>query len=402
MTEDTLYSRGDGHISGCENESMDKLEKIVSFIKNLFPKKDFIPLHQPLFAGNEKKYLADVIDSTYVSSVGEYVKKFDRMMAELTGAKYAAATISGTSALHAAILLAEVKAGDEVLTQALTYIATPNTISYTGAKPVFIDVDKDTMGMSPEKLNAFLNEFGERGKGGATYNKFSGKKIKACVPMHTMGFPCRIDELVEICHKWNIVVIEDAAQSIGSYYKQKHTGTFGLLGVFSFNGNKTITCGGGGAIVTNRETIAKLAKHLTTQAKVPHAWEFIHDRIGYNYRMPNLNAAVACAQVERLDYMLKKKKQLSDSYKAFFNTLKIPFVDEIKDAKANFWLNSILLTDRNERDAFLRISNEAKVMTRPAWQLMFRLPMYCGCQKDGQENALYLEERLVNIPSSVE
>jgi len=378
------------------------INEVIKFIKDEFQSENkFIPLHEPFFTGKEREFILDAIDSTFVSSVGEYVNRFERMMAELAGTKHAVAMVNGTSALHMALVLAGVSAEDEVLTQALTFIATANAISYLSAKPVFIDVDKDTMGMSPEKLKKFLETFGETRSDGFTYNISSGKRIKACVPMHTFGFPCRIDELVTICEKWNILLVEDAAESIGSYYKGKHTGSFGFMGTFSFNGNKTITCGGGGAIVTNNEQIAKLAKHLTTQAKVPHAWEFVHDEIGYNYRMPNLNAAMACAQIEQLNYILEKKRQLSGKYRAFFKKLDIPFVDEIENVKANFWLNCILLKDRNERDEFLKMTNEAKVMTRPAWQLMFRLPMFSNCQKDAQENALYLEERMVNIPSSV-
>ena len=383
-----------------KNPSVDMFEKTISFIKGLQPGKHKIPLHEPFIRGNEKKYVTDAIDSTFVSSVGEYVNRFERMMAELVGTKYAIATVNGTSALHIALILAGVKAKDEVLTQALTFIATANAISYIGAKPVFIDVDRDTMGMSPKKLNEFLEKFGEKRNDGYTYNKLSGKRIKACVPMHTFGFPCRIDQLVAICEKWNIPVTEDAAESIGSYYKERHTGSFGLMGTFSFNGNKTITCGGGGAIVTNNEELAKLAKHLTTQAKVPHACEFVHDHIGYNYRMPNLNAAMACAQMEQLTCILEKKRKLAGNYRAFFKKLNVPFVDEIKNAKANFWLNCILLKDKDERDKFLKTSDEADVMTRPAWQLMFRLPMFRNCQKDSQTNALYLAERIVNIPSS--
>ena len=331
------------------------INQVIKFIKDEFQsEKAFIPLHEPVFNGKEREYVLDAIDSTFVSSVGEYVNRFERMMAELAGTKYAVAMVNGTSALHIALILADVKAEDEVLTQALTFIATANAISYLGAKPVFIDVDRDTMGMSPEKLNEFLEKSGETRSDGFTYNKSSGKRIKACVPMHTFGFPCRIDELVAICEKWNILLVEDAAESIGSYYKGKHTGSFGLMGTFSFNGNKTITCGGGGAIVTNKEKIAKLAKHLTTQAKVPHAWEFVHDNIGYNYRMPNLNAAMALCTDRAIKLHIGKEKELSGKYRAFFKKLNIPFVDEIKNAKANFWLNCILLNDKNERDEFLK------------------------------------------------
>lgn len=381
---------------------MPDFKDTISFIKSSYPSKDFIPLHEPLFIGNEKKYVMDAIDSTFVSSVGEYVNRFEKMMAEITGTKYAIAIVNGTAALHISLILAEVKQEDEVLTQALTFIATANAISYIGAKPVFIDVDKDTLGMSPKKLNSFLEEFGEKRNDGFTYNKFSGKRITACVPMHTFGFPCRIDELVSICDTWNITLIEDAAESIGSYYKGKHTGSFGLMGTFSFNGNKTITCGGGGAVVTNDETIAKLAKHLTTQAKVPHAWEFKHDHIGYNYRMPNLNAAIACAQLEQLKTFVTNKRKLAKRYETFFeNNSQIQFVKEPANSEANFWLNCILLNSKTERDNFLKTTNENGVMTRPVWTLMNKLPMFIDCQNAGLDVSEFIEEKLVNIPSSV-
>ena len=280
---------------------------LVHFVKQKFPNQDFIPLHAPVFIGNEKKYVLDAIDSTFVSSVGAYVNRFEEMMVDITGAKYAVATVNGTSALHMALILANVQAQDEVLSQALTFVATANSISYIGAKLVFIDVDKDTLGMSPKSLQYFLEAHAEKRSDGITYNKQSGRKISACVPMHTFGLPCRIDEIARICKEWNIFLVEDAAESLGSYYQNKHTGVFGKIGVFSFNGNKTVTCGGGGALITNDEIIAKRAKHLTTQAKVPHKWEFVHDEIGYNYRMPNLNAALACAQLEQLKLFVENK-----------------------------------------------------------------------------------------------
>ena len=293
-------------------------EKIVSFIKEKYPGQDFIPLHAPVFAGNEKKYLLDTIDSTFVSSVGAYVKKFEEMLCEITGAKFAIATVNGTNALHMALIMAGVDRDDEVISQSLTFIATCNAISYLGASPVFVDVDKDSLGMSPISLVNFLKDNTEKRKDGFAYNIHTGKRIKACVPMHTFGLPCRIDELVDICNSYNIAVVEDAAESIGSFYKNKHTGIYGLLGVFSFNGNKTITCGAGGAIVTNNQQLAEKAKHLTTQAKIPHAWAFFHDEIGYNYRMPNLNAALACGQLEQLGKFVERKRNLSESYSLFF------------------------------------------------------------------------------------
>lgn len=375
-------------------------EKIVSFIKEKYPGQDFIPLHAPVFAGNEKKYLLDTIDSTFVSSVGAYVKKFEEMLCEITGAKFAIATVNGTNALHMALIMAGVDRDDEVISQSLTFIATCNAISYLGASPVFVDVDKDSLGMSPISLVNFLKDNTEKRKDGFAYNIHTGKRIKACVPMHTFGLPCRIDELVDICNSYNIAVVEDAAESIGSFYKNKHTGIYGLLGVFSFNGNKTITCGAGGAIVTNNQQLAEKAKHLTTQAKIPHAWAFFHDEIGYNYRMPNLNAALACGQLEQLGKFVERKRNLSESYSLFFRGLGVDYVSEIVNSRSNYWLNAIILSDINERDAFLNFSNSLGVMTRPSWELMHRLPMFKNNFKVDLSNSEWLSDRIVNIPSS--
>lgn len=373
---------------------------VISFIREVFnTPEDFIPLHAPYFGGNEKKYLIDTIDSTFVSSVGAYVNKFEEMMCEITGAKYAIATTNGTVALQLALIACGVSKEDEVITQPLTFVATANAITHAGATPVFIDVDKDTMGLSPEALKGFLSKFAEY-KNGDTYNKTTGKKIAACIPMHTFGFPARIKELKTICDEYNIILIEDAAESLGSYVDGKHTGTFGTMGTFSFNGNKTVTCGGGGAIVTNNEKLANHAKHLSTTAKVPHAWEFVHDHIGYNYRMPNLNAAVACAQLEQLDDILDNKRELSRRYKDFFSNLDISFVEEMAETKANYWLNCVVLPDLNERNKFLEETNGSKVMTRPIWRLMNKLPMYSSCYSDDLTNSEWLEDRVVNIPSS--
>lgn len=374
---------------------------IVGFIKSKYPAQDFIPLHAPLFIGNEREYVLDAIDSTYVSSVGEYVNKFEEVICQITGAKYCTAIVNGTSALHMALLLADVKRDDEVLSQSLTFIATCNAISYLGAKPVFIDVDKDSLGMSPSSLLDYLENNTEKKADGFTYNKHTQKRIKACVPMHTFGLPGRIDEIADICRTFNIVLVEDAAESIGSYYKDKHTGVFGIMGTFSFNGNKTITCGGGGAIVTNDPVIAKRAKHLTTQAKVPHQWAFVHDGIGYNYRMPNLNAALACAQLEQLEAFVQDKRQLAQEYSAFFAEIGIEFITEIKDSKSNYWLNGILLKDKEEREEFLKYSNSNGVMTRPTWELMHLLSMFDSAQRGDLSNSVWLADRLVNIPSSV-
>jgi aminotransferase in exopolysaccharide biosynthesis len=381
---------------------MSPYSKFVTFIRKTFHEPtDFIPLHDPRFIGNERKYLMDAMDSNFVSSVGEYVGKFEKACAEYTGAKYAVAAMNGTAALHISLMLAGVKANDEVITQPLTFIATANAISYTGANTVFVDVDRDTMGLSPTKLAEFLQENAILKDDGCAYNKTTGHRFAACVPMHTFGHPARIDEIVSICRNYNIPCIEDAAESLGSYYKNKHTGTFGLFGTLSFNGNKIITTGGGGMILTDNEELAKKAKHLTTQAKVPHAWEFVHDHIGYNYRLTNLNAALGCAQMEQLPGFVRKKRELANVYKKFFETTEFHFFTEPEHAEANYWLNVLILKNRAERDAFLSFTNQQGVMSRPIWELMNRLPMFNHCQCANLENAEWLADRVVNIPSSV-
>ncbi|MFU1858163.1 LegC family aminotransferase [Sphingobacterium sp. NGMCC 1.201703] len=379
---------------------MNKLQQVVSFVRDQYKTDKFIPLHEPRFRGNEKAYLLDTIDSTFVSSVGAYVDKFELMMQELTGTTKAIAVVNGTASLQVALRLAGVRPGDEVITQALTFIATANAIAYNGAVPIFLDVDLDTMGLSPYAVNLFLEEFGELREDGC-YNKATGKKISACMPMHTFGFPVHMDELLQACAKWNIPVVEDAAESLGSYYKGKHTGSMGLIGGFSFNGNKTITSGGGGAIVTNNLDMGIHAKYLTTTAKKPHPYEFFHDEMGYNFRMPNLNAALACAQMEELEGFLADKRKLASEYEVFFQHEGIKFRTETQDTKANYWLMCVELADRTERDNFLKFTNDNGVMTRPIWTLMYRLPMYASSQRDTQRNAEFLEERIVNIPSSV-
>lgn len=361
---------------------------------------DYIPLHRPVFEGNERKYLIDCIDSNFVSSVGKKVTEFEEKVANFTGSKHAIATVNGTAALHVAIKLAGVKAGDEVISQAVTFIATCNAISYAGAEPLFIDVDIDTMGLSPLALKIFLEKNAEKRSGG-TYNKTSGKRISACIPMHTFGFPCRIAEIAEICDKWNIALVEDAAESLGSYAGNSHTGTFSAMATLSFNGNKVITTGGGGMIITDNSELAKQAKYITTTAKIPHPYEFFHDEIGYNYRMPNLNAALGCAQMERLSEFLKIKTQLADQWSIFFNEAGINFVKSIDGSKANHWLNAIILDSRHDRDKFLKLTNDNNVMTRPIWTLMSKLPMFKHCQTDGLKNSEWLEDRVVNIPSSI-
>lgn len=376
------------------------MQKIVDFIKQTFKTESFIPLHEPRFVGNEKKYLNDCIDSTFVSSVGKYVDTFEKEFAKKVGSKFAIATVNGTAALHVGLLLADVKSGDDVITQPLTFIATCNAISYCGANPVFVDVDLDSMGMSPESLKEFLEQNCEL-KEKKCINKTTGKTIKACVPMHTFGHPCRIDTIKEICDIWNIALVEDAAESLGSYYKGKHTGTFGQIGAFSFNGNKIITSGGGGVIVTDDEVLAKRAKHITTTAKIPHPYEYVHDEIGYNYRLPNINAALLVAQLENLDGFLGSKRELADIYKEFFSHEDIKFIEEPQDSSSNYWLQAVLLKDKNQRDTFLEFTNANGVMTRPIWRLMNELEMFAKCQTTSLKNAKFLEERVVNIPSSV-
>lgn len=375
-------------------------DQVIKYIREVHKAPEgFVPLHAPYFGGNEKKYLSDTIDSTFVSSVGAYVNRFEEMMAEITGAKYAVATTNGTVALQLSLVVAGVQHGEEVITQPLTFVATANAIAHCNAVPVFVDVDKDTMGLSPDALEIFLKENAAI-QDGVCMNKKTGKRIAACVPMHTFGFPARIDRIVEICDKWHIAVIEDAAESLGSYYNGQHTGTFGKLGTFSFNGNKTITCGGGGAIVTNDEALAKHAKHISTTAKIPHPWEFTHDEVGYNFRMPNLNAALACAQLEQLETILANKKELAELYTNFFSSTDIGFVTAQEGSIANNWLNCVILKDLDHRNAFLEATNGSSVMTRPIWQLMNKLSMYQNCQCSDLTNSLWLEDRIVNIPSS--
>jgi len=375
-------------------------QETVDFVQDMFKTKEFIPLHEPRFLGNEKKYLNECIDSTFVSSVGKFVDEFEKIIAKYTGSKYAVATSNGTSALHISLLLVGVKAEDEVITQALTFIATCNAIDYCNAKPIFIDVDKDTMGLSPTSLEVFLKENTSQ-QDGQCVNNTTGKVIRACIPMHTFGHACKIDEITDICKTHNIALVEDAAESLGSYYKNKHTGTFGKVSAISFNGNKIITSGGGGCIITNDEVLAKKAKHITTTAKVPHKWEYTHDMIAYNYRMPNLNAALLVAQLENLDMYLENKRELSEKYKAFFETQAFDFVQAPKDSQSNHWLHAVILKDKNQRNAFLEFTNAKGVMTRPIWTLMNKLEMFKDAQCSDLTNSEWLNDRVVNIPSSV-
>jgi perosamine synthetase len=374
--------------------------RFIDFVKNKYPLKSSVFLHEPVFIGNEKKYINDAIDSTFVSSVGKYVDQFENDLSAYVKSEKSIAVVNGTSGLQVALRLVDVKANDEVITQSLTFVATANAIIYNNAVPVFLDVDYDTMGLSPVALKNFLEENCEIIED-KCFNKKSKRFVKACVPMHTFGFPVRIKEISEICNNWNIALVEDAAESLGSFVDNQHTGTFGKVGVFSFNGNKIITSGGGGAIVTNDIALGKQAKHLTTTAKIPHPYEFMHDEIGYNFRMPNLNAALICAQLEMINRYLVDKRELALEYKKYFDSSGIIFREEMENTQANYWLMCVELENKKERDLFLETTNKNGVMTRPIWQLMTDLEMYKHYYKDGQENSRKLVDRIVNIPSGV-
>jgi len=413
-------------------------QQVIDFIRSLYPNREIVPLHEPYFGGNEKKYVLDCIESTFVSSVGKYVDRFEEMIRDFTGAKYAIATVNGTAALHIALKLAGVQEGDLVITQPLTFIATCNAITYCGAEPIFVDINPDTFGMSPDSLELWLSAntiiqddscyLKEVNGSTNLYNltqihKFAQintnlkdlkkdnsckfveirglKKISACVPMHTFGHPCKMDRILEICNRYHISVVEDAAESIGSYYKGKHTGTFGKLGILSFNGNKTITTGGGGMILTNDDELGPLAKHITTTAKKPHPWKFEHDMTGYNYRLPNINAALGCAQMEMLPEILKNKRETAQIYQDYFKTIAdIEFITEPQECISNYWLNAILLKNEEERNIFLEQTNSQKVICRPAWILMNKLQMFSQSLKANIPMSVNIESRLVNLPSS--
>ena len=376
------------------------LQKIVNFVHELYNTNDFVPLSVPKFIGNEKKYLDECIDTTFVSSVGKFVDRFENDMAAFTGAKRAVVCVSGTNALHMSLMMAGVERDDEVLTQALTFIATCNALSYIGAHPVFIDVDKSTMGLSPDAIREWLCKNAEI-KDGQSFNKNSGRRIKACVPMHTFGHPVRIEELAQVCEEYHIELVEDAAESIGSKYKGKHTGTFGKVGAISFNGNKTITTGGGGMMLFQNEELGNMAKHITTQAKVPHRWEFRHDHIGYNYRMPNINAALGCAQLEYIDKLIASKREVAAAYAEFFKNVDgIDFFVEPENCFSNYWLNAVITESKEKQLEFLQYTNDNGVMTRPIWELMNRLPMFEHCEHDSLANTIWFADRVVNIPSS--
>jgi aminotransferase in exopolysaccharide biosynthesis len=375
-------------------------QAVVDFVRELYGTREAIPLHAPVLNGNAQHYVSDAIASTFVSSVGAYVDRFEQDMARYTGAERAVATVNGTAALHVALRLAGVGPGDLVLTQPLSFVATCNAIAYCGAEPVFIDVDLHTMGLSPAALEAWLGEHARLDIDGACRSREGERRIRACLPMHTFGHPADLDGLLKVCEGWGLTLIEDAAESLGSLYRGRHTGTLGRLGALSFNGNKILTTGGGGMILADAALGAR-AKHLTTTAKVPHAYEYVHDEIGYNYRMPNLNAALGCAQLEQLDAFVQAKRSIAERYAAFFADQPLRFVAEPEGCRSNYWLNAVLCEDRAMRDALLAATNQQGVMTRPIWTLMTRLPAYAHCRAGALPHAEWLEDRVVNLPSSV-
>lgn len=353
-----------------------------------------------MFSGREREYVSDTIETTFVSGVGAYVDRFEREMAAYTASPRAVATVNGTAALHTALHLAGVKTGELVITQPLTFVATCNAIAYCSAEPVFVDVDRNTLGLSPDALETWLTDNARMGEDGLCHTQDDGKVIRACVPVHTFGHPAKLDGLVEVCARWRLVLVEDAAESLGSLYKGCHTGTFGTLGTLSFNGNKIITTGGGGMILAG-EALGARAKHLTTTAKQPHPYEYVHDEVGYNYRLPNLNAALGCAQLEQLEAFIAIKRELAARYAAHLKGSDLQFVTEPADCRSNYWLNAVICDSRAQRDALLQATNDSRVMTRPIWALMNHLPMYADCRKGSLINAEWLEDRVVNLPSSV-
>lgn len=375
-------------------------DALIRFVREQYATNDFIPLHAPVFPGREREYVLDTLDSTFVSSVGAYVDRFEQEMVRYTGSPRAVATVNGTAALHMALHLAGVQPGELVVTQSLTFVATCNAIAYCHAEPVFVDVDRATLGLSPRALEQWLGENAVLDADGLCRTRADARVVRACVPMHTFGHPTDLDGLLDVCRRWNLVLVEDAAESLGSLYKGHHTGTFGRLGTQSFNGNKIITTGGGGMVLAD-EVLGARAKHLTTTAKKPHPYEFFHDEVGYNYRLPNLNAALGCAQLERIEQFVASKRLLAQRYAEQLKGSALEFVREPAGCRSNYWLNAVICDDREQRDALLKATNDAGVMTRPIWQLMNRLPSFAHCRRGDLSTAEWLEARVVNLPSSV-
>lgn len=377
--------------------------KIIQAIKTVLPAdRDSISLHEPLFAGNEWLYLKECLDTGWVSSVGKFVDLFEDKLARFTGVKRAVAVVNGTAALHICLKLVGVMPGDEVLVPALTFVATANAVNYCGAIPHFADSEERTLGLDPTKLENYLREIADIRADGC-YNRLTGRRIKAVLPMHTFGHPVDLDRLLEVCKRYRLELVEDAAESLGSYYRGRHTGNWGRVSALSFNGNKIITTGGGGAILTNDETLGKLAKHITTTAKVPHRWAFNHDMVGYNYRLPNINAALGCAQLEQLPVFINNKRKLAERYREALADIEgVAFFKEPYYASSNYWLNAILLNEKfsGERDTILEETNSLGIMTRPAWVLMHKLTIYRDCPRMDLSTAESIEKRLINIPSS--
>ncbi|EMS5912673.1 aminotransferase LegC [Campylobacter jejuni] len=375
-------------------------KKEISFIKSLFNKEN-IALHEPCFIGNEKKYLLECIDSGFVSSVGEFVTRFEEALKEKTKARFVIATNTGTAALHIALLANGIDENCEVITQSISFVATANAIAYTGAKPVFLDIDENTLSLSPKALEHFLENQTYQ-KDNFSYNKTTHKLIKACVIMHTFGLSAHIKAIKELCEKCHILLIEDAAEALGSTYENKALGTFGKCGILSFNGNKIITGGCGGAILSDDENLAKLARHLSTTAKIPHPYEYDHDRIAYNYRLCNINAAILLAGLENLELFLENKRELAKIYKDFFkNHDKCKFIDEKSNEKSNFWLNTLLFKNENLRNIFLEECLKNNIFVRPVWKSLPSLKAFQNCQSNELINTKKLEKRLINLPSSV-
>jgi aminotransferase in exopolysaccharide biosynthesis len=376
-----------------------KASSIVEFVRDTYKTDEFIPLHAPTFAGNEKAYVMETITSTFVSSVGKFVDDFERQIETYTGTAKAVATVNGTAALHAALYAADVQRGDFVITQALTFVATCNALYHMGAEPIFVDVSPVSLGLCPKALDEFLRDNAEVTDVGCIHKR-TGRRIKAAVPMHTFGHPVQLDELVAVCIKWNITLVEDAAESLGSFYKGKHTGTIGDFGAVSFNGNKIITTGGGGMVLCKTQDLGKRVKHITTTAKVPHPYEFFHDEPGFNYRMPNLNAALGCAQMEVIDKYLKQKRLLAEAYIDLFKGTDFKFVTEPEYAQSNYWLNAIICPNKQSREEILTGTNSSGVMTRPIWQLMHRLPMFEHALRGDLTHSEFIEAHLINLPST--
>jgi aminotransferase in exopolysaccharide biosynthesis len=375
-------------------------DSLIRFVRDQYRTDEFIPLHAPVFRGRERELVLDTINSTFVSSVGAYVDRFEKDMAEFTASPRAVAVMNGTAALHIALKLAGVLPGDLVVTQSLTFVATCNAIAYCSAEPLFVDVDRHTLGLSSAALDAWLTEHALIDDHGDCRTRVGQRRIRACLPMHTFGHPVELDALIAVCERWHLILIEDAAESLGSYYKGRHTGNFGKIGVLSFNGNKIMTTGGGGMLLTDEDT-GKRAKHLTTTAKIPHPYEFVHDEVGYNYRLPNLNAALGCAQLEQLPAFLASKRTLAARYIEFFKDSDLQPIVEPVGCRSNYWLNGVICQDGVQRDALLKATNAAGVMTRPIWALMTRLPIYANALRGPLDNAEWLEARVVNLPSSV-